>query len=142
MELTTEERLALAKNRIRRAYSTYREAKIIIEQELWHAAANRLYYACYYITSGLQIYNNHHASTHAGVIRLLGMNYVATGLISKEMGKFYSQLFELRQTGDYDDWRYLTAEDIVPLQPDVEEYLSMLIAFFDFDTSALTKEGY
>ena len=34
-----------------------------------------------------------------GVIRLLGLHFVSTGIISKDLGRFYSKLFELRQSG-------------------------------------------
>jgi uncharacterized protein (UPF0332 family) len=39
------------------------------------------------------------------------------------LGKFYSQLFELRQTGDYDDWKVVTEADITPLVPTAETFL-------------------
>lgn len=77
--------------------------------------ANRLYYACYYVTTALLIYNGHTAQTHSGVIRLFGLNFVVTGKVSREQSKFYSKLFELRQTGDYDDLYYLTEEEVQPL---------------------------
>jgi uncharacterized protein (UPF0332 family) len=81
----------------------------------WNAVINRLYYACYYITSALLIYNGHFAQTHSGVIRLFGLNFVLTGIVSKEQSKFYSKLFELRQTGDYDDLYNLTEDEVKPL---------------------------
>ena len=49
-----------------------------------------------------------------------------TGLVSSELGKIYSQLFELRQSGDYDDWRVVTEEDVKPLIPLAELFLDTL----------------
>ena len=69
------------------------------------------------MTSALLIKNNHAAQTHSGVIHLFGMNYIKTGLISKEAGKIYSKLFEIRQTGDYDDLFNLSEDDVKPLIP-------------------------
>lgn len=40
--------------------------------------------------------------------------------------RFYSKLFELRQTGDYADWVYLTEEDVAPLVPKVEEFMDTI----------------
>jgi len=57
---------------------------------------------------------------------LFGLNFVKTGIISSELGKFYSQLFELRQTGDYDDWKVVTENDIMPLVPTAELFLDTL----------------
>lgn len=46
--------------------------------------------------------------THGGAIGLFGLHFVKTGIVPPELGKFYSELFELRQTGDYDDWKVVT----------------------------------
>jgi len=70
------------------------------------------------------------AATHSGAIGLLGIHFVAKGLISKEHGKFYGKLFELRQTGDYDDWMTVEAEDVIsriePAQKFIEEIEKLL----------------
>jgi hypothetical protein len=39
-----------------------------------------------------------------GVRQMLGLHFIKTELLEKESGKFYSYLFNLRQTGDYDDF--------------------------------------
>ena len=49
--LTDEERKALVANKVRHSRETWAETKGIIESKYWHAAANRMYYACYYMVS-------------------------------------------------------------------------------------------
>jgi uncharacterized protein (UPF0332 family) len=115
MSLSDEERDAIVFYRIQKANETLKEAEGIAQLGFWNAVANRLYYACYYVTTALLIYNGHTAQTHSGVIRLFGLNFVVTGKVSREQSKFYSKLFELRQTGDYDDLYYLTEEEVQPL---------------------------
>ncbi len=34
----------------------------------------------------------------------VGLHFVKTGIITKESGNFYSDVFDLRQTGDYEDF--------------------------------------
>lgn len=126
MKLSDEERQAIVSNRVQKAFATWEEVKSIIQSQLWFAAANRMYYACYYMTSALLIKNNFQASTHGGVIRLLGKHFVVEGLLSDKLGRFYSQLFELRQSGDYDDWKVIEEKDILPLVETGEEYLKTL----------------
>lgn len=126
MKLSDEERQAIVTNRIQKAFVTWEEVKSIIQSKLWFSAANRMYYACYYITSALLIKNNYQASTHGGVIRLLGKHFVVEGVVSDNLGRFYSQLFELRQSGDYDDWKVIEEKDILPLVETAEEYLKTL----------------
>ena len=124
--LTDEEKKALIANKIRRSRETWAEAKGIMENKYWYAAANRMYYACYYMVSALLMKNGHSAHTHGGVISLFGQNFVKTEIITSELGKFYSQLFELRQTGDYDDWKVVGESDIMPLVPTAEVFLDTL----------------
>ena len=124
--LTDEERKALVANKVRRSRETWVEAKGIIESKYWHAAANRIYYACYYMVSALLLKNGQSSHTHGGTIGLFGLHFIKTGIVSSELGKFYSELFELRQTGDYDDWKVVTEADIMPLASTVEVFLDTL----------------
>ena len=80
------------------------------------------------MTGALLIANNHIAQTHSGVIHLLGMYFIKTGKVSKEAGKLYSRLYELRQSGDYDDLFHLEKEDVFPLIQPAEEYITELRA--------------
>jgi len=126
MNLTDEEREAVVFYRIQKANETWKEAEGIAQLGYWNAVLNRLYYACYYMTSALLIYNGHTAQTHAGVIRLFGLNFVIKGLVSKEQSRFYSRLYELRQTGDYDDLYNLTEAEVRPLINAARNYINEL----------------
>lgn len=123
MKLSADERDALVSYRIQKANDTLKEAEGISSLGYWNAVANRLYYACYYATSALLIKNSFQAQTHRGVITLLGMHFIKTGKISENSGKLFSRLFELRQTGDYDDLFDLTEEDVQPLLKPAKEYI-------------------
>lgn len=126
MNLTEDERKTLAILRVERANKTFADAKAIVEAGMWNAAANRLYYSCYYMVTALLVSKGYETGTHSGVITLFGLHFVKEGLVPEEMGRFYSKLFELRQTGDYADWVYLKEEDVAPLVPKVEEFLKTL----------------
>ena len=41
--------------------------------------------------------------------------YVKTGIVTKENGRLYNRLFDLRQEGDYIDFVSLDAETVEPL---------------------------
>jgi uncharacterized protein (UPF0332 family) len=126
MSLSNEERDAIVIYRVQKAKETLKEAIGIAHLEYWNAVVNRLYYACYYMTTALLIHNGHSAQTHSGVIRLFGLNFVNKGLVPKEQSKFYSKLFELRQTGDYDDLYNLNGEEVKPLIPSALQFIEVL----------------
>ena len=124
MTLRLKDRNALVTIRLRRAKETISEAKGIIQLGYWRIAANRLYYACFYAASALLIKNNFTAHTHAGVINQFGLHFVTKGLISKEQGKFFKRLFNLRQSGDYDDWFDISEEDVMPFLEPTEKFIA------------------
>ncbi|MDR1584528.1 MAG: HEPN domain-containing protein, partial [Prevotellaceae bacterium] len=89
----------------------------------WAVAANRLYYAVYYIVSALLVKNNYIAHTYAGTRILFNQHFIKTGIVSKELGRLYSKLFETRQMGDYDDFFDLEEKDIFPLLEPVNAFI-------------------
>ncbi|MDR2064921.1 MAG: HEPN domain-containing protein [Prevotellaceae bacterium] len=115
MRLTEEERKIVVRFRLDKSKKTFTEVSILIDNAFWQTAANRLYYACYYAVSALLVENGIETQTHNGVINQLGLHFVRKGLLSAENGKFYKQIFELRQTGDYSDWINIEEDDIKPL---------------------------
>lgn len=65
MKLTEEERDSLVRNRVIRSFETWEETKGIIQNGYWYAAANRMYYACFYMTTALLMKHGYNASTHS-----------------------------------------------------------------------------
>jgi len=124
MGLTEDERQAVVLLRLDNARQTFEDAKIIISNKLWKAAANRLYYACYYAASALIIKLGLEAKTHAGIIRLLGLHVISKNLLKKELGDMYYKLFSLRLRGDYDDWIVVNEDDIIPLLEPAKQFIS------------------
>ena len=108
--LDEQSRLALIQYRIERAEETIEEASLLSKESHFNAAINRLYYACFYAASALMVAYGLTASSHAGVKTMIGMHFVSKGLLStkgllsKEQGKAFSRLFEIRHSGDYDDF--------------------------------------
>ena len=124
MKLKEEDRNAIVAIRLQRAKETMSEAKKNIQFGYWRTAANRLYYACYYAVSALLIKNGFTAHTHSGVITQLGLHFVKTEIISKEQGRFFKKLFNLRQDGDYDDWFDVEEQDVKPLVEPAEKFIA------------------
>jgi uncharacterized protein (UPF0332 family) len=122
MSLTDQEREAIVAFRAQKAKDTLSEAEGIAVLNYWNTVANRLYYSCFYLTSALLVKQNYLAQTHNGVIHLFGMHFIKTGIVSKDAGKLYSKLYELRQTGDYDDLFNLSQSDVEPLIPLVHSF--------------------
>lgn len=102
-ELTPQERIDVVRYRIENAHKTLDEVQSHIEMGYYNTAVNRMYYACYYAVGALLVANKIVSKSHEGVKHMFGLHFVKTGKISDDLGKFYSNLFEKRTRGDYED---------------------------------------
>lgn len=116
----------LIQYRISRSKETFAEAKLLAKNDHWNAAANRLYYACYYAINALLIKNDLSFSSHNGVKVEFHKSFIKTGLFPKEYGKLFNRLFNLRQEGDYIDFQRFSRADIEPFFADVERFITLI----------------
>jgi len=113
--MNEKDRTELVKYRISKAKETLDEIPIHIENKLWNTAINRLYYACYYAVIALLIDKDIKATTHAGARQMFGLHFVKPGIVEKDLGKFYSDIFDMRQKGDYEDYIEFGQEDVLDM---------------------------
>ncbi|MCX6257939.1 MAG: HEPN domain-containing protein [Bacteroidia bacterium] len=89
--------------RIDRAKDTMDDARILASNNKWNSAINRLYYAAYYAVMALLLKYGYKPATHNGAKSNFTQYFIKNQLIDLKYGKIYSQLFTMRQKGDYDD---------------------------------------
>lgn len=93
----------------------------------WNAAANRIYYACFYaLTAVFLLQEGKSPLTHAGVKTKFNRDFVQTGKVSLELGRFYSKIFNKRQDADYKDLVTFTADEIEPLIQEAEHFIKTI----------------
>lgn len=93
------------KYRIQKANETIKEVEILIDNKLWNTAVNRMYYACFYSVGALLLSKGIRTSTHSGCIQKFGEHFIKKSVISRDLGRHYSILYESRLKGDYDDFK-------------------------------------
>jgi uncharacterized protein (UPF0332 family) len=113
--MNQQERDKLVKYRITKARETFKEVELHIANELWNTAVNRLYYACYYAVIALLIDKDIQPHTHSGVRQMFGLLFVKTGIVDNSIGKFFTDIYDMRQTGDYDDYMEFSKDDVMDL---------------------------
>jgi len=92
----------------------------------YNTAVNRMYYACYYAASALLITNGIVTKTHDGVLQMLSLHFIKTGILPVEYGKIYRNLFDKRSSGDYEDFFYHTKESAEALFPDAKSFVERI----------------
>ena len=114
----------LVEYRLRRAKETVNELDVLVQNKFWNTAVNRMYYACFYAVSALLSQSDIHVQTHSGVRQMFGQKFVKTGLLPRELGKLYSDLFDLRTSGDYDDFIDIREQDVRELIDQVKHFVT------------------
>jgi len=112
--------------RIQRARESLAEAKILANNSHWNTVANRLYYSCFYIVNALFAKHNILATTHSGIKSEFHKFFIKKGIFEKSFGKLYSELFDKRQEGDYQDFNFFDKDEIEPLIKHAEEFITIL----------------
>lgn len=122
----TEQGDALIAYRLQRAREALEEARLLADHGHTNAAVNRLYYACFYAVSALLYSHGFSAVKHSGVRSLFGRHFVKTGLVSKELGAFYNDLFEYRQESDYEDFFQIDPQLLAPWLAQAQQFIEVI----------------
>ncbi|NLV18312.1 MAG: HEPN domain-containing protein [Bacteroidetes bacterium] len=122
----TGTRKDLIEYRLNRAKDTFDDACILAEKNKWNSSMNRLYYAAYYDVTALLLKADLRTTTHNGVKSNFSEHFIKPNLISKELGKIYSQLSTWRQKGDYDDLFDFERNKVMPYFEPVKELINTI----------------
>lgn len=57
----------------------------------------------FYSVAALLLSKDLSSSKHSGLMGLFNREFVKSGLINKELGRFYNEMFDFRQKSDYKD---------------------------------------
>jgi uncharacterized protein (UPF0332 family) len=90
--------------RRKRAQGSLQDAKILFRENSLYSAVNRIYYSLFYEVSALLATLDLASAKHSGVRAIFNEQFVKTGKVSIETGKFYSVMFDFRQKSDYGDF--------------------------------------
>lgn len=126
--LNEEDRSNLIKYRIERAYSVLQEAHDNARLGHWNLAGNRLYYTVFHMCQALLLSEGETPRRHAGMIHKIGLDFITSGKLDRKYGRLITRLYELRQSGDYDEKYNATEEEVMPYFAQVETLLKEMQA--------------
>ena len=121
-----QEFIDLSKHRMEKAKNTLSDAKMYIENATPESTVNRIYYAIFYAVNALLISKGLSSAKHSGVRALFNREFVNKGLVEREWGEFYSDMFDRRQKADYKDFVTFEKEDVNEWLIRSEEFISKM----------------
>lgn len=119
--MKAQDKSAYIAYRTSKADETLLAAKKLAQSKFWNSCVNRLYYSSFYAVNALLLNDGVISKSHAGVKTQFFQHYIKTGKIDIKYSQLYSDLFDWRQKGDYNDFFDLSEEEVLPLIEPVEE---------------------
>jgi uncharacterized protein len=120
----SEKQRELANYRLTQARETLDEARLLLESgKSLRSVVNRLYYAMFYSILALLVYEPFSSSKHSGVKSYFHKKFIKEEIFPKEMGMTFDDAFELRQSGDYQEFQEPTRAEVEPLIRKVGDFV-------------------
>lgn len=102
MTLNENEKKNLIDYRLEQADETIQDVKLLVNNERYRSAINRIYYGMFYALSALAIANNFQTSKHGQLIGWFNKEFIYKGLVESKYGKMINKAYNFRTEGDYD----------------------------------------
>jgi uncharacterized protein (UPF0332 family) len=113
---------------LEKANQTLEDAKLLANDKRWNPCVNRLYYACFYAVSALLAKSEYSSNKHTGIRSLFNLNFVKTGVISKETAEIHNDLFDRRQEGDYADFVASREDQVLPRIAKTDNFIKAIVS--------------
>ena len=111
MTLSAEDKKNLSNIRITKAYEFLEDAKANHRDERYKTSINRSYYAILHAVRSILILEGMNPETHEGVITMLSLKFIKTGLLPLEIIKNFKILISRRTDVDYGDFDTIDASE-------------------------------
>ena len=115
---------SLINYRLEQAEETLRDAELLLDERRYRAAANRIYYACFYAVVAALLTKRLQYSKHAAVIAFFDKEFILSGQLPKEYSRTLHRAFNERQQDDYMPFVEMDADEIKSLFVDVKKLVS------------------
>ena len=126
------------KHRLARSAEALNEAEFLLKGGFSSGVINRLYYACFYAVSALLFSEGYSSSKHSGIKSLFDRLWIKPKRLPSEMSKFYRDLFDNRQMGDYEETPSFDQADLATWLNDAKAFVDAISAWLRDNTDLYT----
>ncbi len=131
MTISNKERLKLIKYRIEQAEDTITDVELLVENNRFRAAINRIYYGMFYSLLALALSEKFYSSKHTQLIGWFNKNFIHEGKISERFGKIINKAFNRRTKSDYDTFVKYDKQTVVEMFVEMKEFINEIKKFLN-----------
>jgi uncharacterized protein (UPF0332 family) len=113
----------LIRLRISQAIESVEEVELLIKNQMYRAASNRIYYGMFYALLALAVKYKFKTSKHRQLIGWFNRTFIKNDLINIKFGKIITTAFELRKEGDYIAFTQFDAEEVYQNLNDMKDFI-------------------
>ncbi len=122
MTLTRNEKITLSNIRMEKSREFLEDARANFKEKRYRTSVNRTYYAVLNAIRAILILQGANLETHEGVITILSLKFIKTGLLPVNVVKGFKTLLTRRTDvdyGDFDDVNNEDAEDSIKIAEEI-----------------------
>ncbi len=124
--LTLEEKQNLAKVRFEHSLQCLKTSQLLVDADDYKCAANRSYYAIFHAMRAVLAFDGYDVKKHSAVISKFRLLYIKTGVFDSKLSNYITDMFEMRNDSDYDDFYLLSKEDVENQINNAKEFLNAI----------------
>jgi len=121
----------IAKGWFEKAEDAYGTAEVLLRERRLIACVNRMYYAAFYAVSAILAKRGNEYGRHTAVRASLHRDFVKAGIVPKECGRTFDELFDDRQKGDYTPKTSFSEEEVFRLLKATRSFLDCFKSLLD-----------
>lgn len=130
----------LSAYRLEKAYRMLKSAALLIEDEDYLSAANRSYYAIFHAMRAVLALDELDEHKHSHLISEFRRRYLKTGILDRSLSETISNLFEVRNSSDYNDGYIIARADVVTQIVKAKEFIGAIEAYLNGQGVEISKD--
>jgi len=125
--------------RMQRAEESLHAAEIMLQNQMFTFAMNRIYYSMFYAVQAALALDGVSFSKHGQVKAYLNKELIKTGILPIGLGRLYNKAFEYRQKFDYVDFAKPLPETVVAYLKDARQFVAALAEHIQSSKPAMSE---
>jgi uncharacterized protein (UPF0332 family) len=123
LTIEDNDRIDLIKYRLQQAEEVVSDVELLINNNRFRSAVNRIYYGMFYSLLALGLAEGFETSKHAQLIGWFNKNFVYSGKINDRFGKIVTKAYNRRTKSDYDTFVTYEKDKVLQMFTEMKDFI-------------------